>query len=141
MPYSKRPGYQDQQAMAAALSGRIYPLICTVQAAVAAHTMGTPVRNTSGMRIVRPAAQGTFNAEAIAIWFTRPVTTTDAQSSFYFSIDRQGDTLGMQCMGGQLYGPIPIHPDVEYVSFFSHETTANIVGGWAVRHVHDSLNF
>jgi hypothetical protein len=142
MPYKKQPKYQEQIAMGAGMAGRIYPLICTARAAIATHTMGTPVEGTSGMRIVRPGVHNdTFNAEATAIHFLRPVTTTYGQSVYHFNIDRAADTLGMLCDGNVPYGPIPIHPDVEYVSFFAQSGTGNIAGGWVVPMVHDSLNF
>jgi hypothetical protein len=74
--------------------------------------------------------------------FLRPaVATGNATSVYYFNVDRQADTLGMQCRGNIEYGPIPIHPDVEYVSFFSYVGTESIHGGWVVPMVHNSMNF
>lgn len=143
MTYKRRPSYIAQIAMGAGMAGRIYPLICTVRMQATGHSTGVPVINTSGMRIVRPGARNdTFNAEAVAVHFLRPaIATGAAESRYYFSVDRQGDTLGMECMGDQQYGPIPIHPDVQYVSFFSVVGTESIAGGWVVSAVHDSLNF
>jgi len=104
--------------------------------------MGALVECTDGMRVYRPPNCNTFNAEATAILFLRPATaTTNDQSVYTFCIDRQADTLGMDCRGNIEYGPIPIHPDVEYVSFFSAVGTEQVLGGWVVPGVHNSLNF
>lgn len=142
MTYKKQPGYSQQAAMGAGMAGKLYPLLDATRNLVTLHTMGNPVECTSGMRVYRPPHCGTFNAEATAIHFLRPAVATAAATSVYqFCIDRQGDTMGMGCRGNVAYGPIPVHPDVEYVSFFSYVGTEEIYGAWVVPGVHDSLNF
>jgi hypothetical protein len=111
--------YEERQALAAAMGERLYPLIDTVRAAVSAHTMGSPVVCTSVARFVKPS-NDTFNVEAShVVWFRPAISTTGHSSVYYVGIDRQADTLGMQCHGGQLYGPLALNPKSEFVSMFS----------------------
>lgn len=137
MTYKGMPSPITQIAMGVGIAGRIYPLLDATRFAAVGHTMGSPVESTSGMRIYRPPVCGTFNAEATAIRFYRPSVGTH----YYFNIDRIGDTLGMECQGDKTYGPIALHPDVEYVSFYCQVGTENVTGGWAVPGVHNSLTF
>ena len=81
----------------------------------------------------------TFKVRPDMIEFIRPSrATADEESPYWFQINRMASTVSMMCQAAQRYN-VPLHADVNTISFYSHIGTEEIQGGFVVSRLHDSM--